>query len=119
MKVIYEKEINGAKISIELLNSGVDITDLDEDVLGYTIQAHNDTYEGLLLGKDLAIYITSLETGYFVKLAKASQHKGAFVNDLVRADVIGKDSYIRIYEGTMYEENSSTSYDFIKRCQEI
>lgn len=118
MKVVYEKEIDGVKISIELLN-GVDNTDLDEDVLGYTIQTHNDTYEGLLLGKDLAIYIASLESGYFVKLAKASQHKSAFVNDLVRANVIGKNSYIRIYEGTMYEENIASSYDFIKRCQQV
>lgn len=93
-KVIYETTINGVYCSIELLH-GVDCTDYDEDVLGYTI----GTTGGLLSGKDLAIYIIALETGYFKKLAKASEHKVAFVNDLVRQGVINcKETYCSIYE---------------------
>lgn len=93
-KVIYETVINGVYCSIELLD-GVDSTDKDEDVLGYTI----GTTGGLFSGKDLAIYIVALETGYFGKLKKASDYKIAFVNDLVRQGVIVcKETYCSIYE---------------------
>lgn len=93
-KVIYETIINGVYCSIELLQ-GVDDTDYDEDVLGYTI----GTTGGLLSGKDLAIFLVALETGYFKKLSKASEHKIAFINDLVRQGVITEeDTYCAIYE---------------------
>lgn len=103
-KVIYQNQVNGVYCSIELLN-GVDSTDYDEDVLGYTI----GDYEGLLQGSDLAIYICALETGYFKKLSKASYHKLAFVNDLVREGIIGKETYCTIYEG---EEET---YEFLTK----
>lgn len=103
-KTIYEKEVNGVHCSIELLY-GVDYTDYDEDVLGYTIGEH----QGLLDGKDLAIYIASLESGYFIKLSKASYNKLAFVNDLVREGIIGKETYCAIYEG------KEDQFDFISR----
>lgn len=103
-KVIYETKCNGVYCSIELLY-GVDETDLDEDVLGYTIGSQ----QGLISGNDLAIIICALETGYFVKLAKAGYHKLAFVNDLVREGVICKETYCTIYEG------KEETYDFLTR----
>ena len=101
-KVIYETTVNGVYCSIELLY-GVDETDYDENVLGYTIGGQ----QGLISGNDLAIIICSLETGYFVKLTKASYHKLAFVNDLVREGVISKETYCTIYE------DGEERYDFI------
>ena len=103
-KVIYETECNGVYCSIELLN-GVDETDFDEDVLGYTIGEQ----QGLLDGKDLAICIASLETGYFKKMSKASYYKLAFVNDLVREGIIGKETYCAIYEG------KEDTFDFLTK----
>ena len=103
-KTIYEKEVNGVHCSIELLY-GVDYTDYDEDVLGYTIGEQ----QGLLYGKDLALYIASLESGYFVKLSKATRNAIAFVNDLVREGIIGKETYCKIYNG------KEETYDFIAR----
>lgn len=103
-KVLYETKCNGVYCSIELLN-GVDETDLDEDVLGYTIGGQ----QGLISGDDLAIIICALETGYFDKMVKASCYKLAFVNDLVREGIISKEIYCIIYN------DGEEVYDFLTK----
>lgn len=101
-KIIYKAVLNNIECSIELLD--IEKGDKsDNTIFSYSI----GSIGGLAHGDDLLKYIVALETGYFIGLKNCSHNPICFINDLVRAGILTKETYCRIYEG---EEKT---YDFL------
>lgn len=101
-KIIYETILNNVKCSIELLDIEKGYESNDE-IFSYSI----GSISGLAYGNDLLKYIVALETGYFISLKKCSNNAICFINDLVRAGILDKKTYCKIYE------NEEKTYDFL------
>lgn len=102
-KIIYETVLNNIKCSIELLD--IEGYESNNTVFGYSI----GSMTGLAHGNDLLRYITALETEYFINLKKCSNHAISFINDLVRAGILDKETYCKIYEDGEQRYNFLTS----------